>query len=548
VTFELLADIPAPTGASDQYFCNTEAWTLADLIVENTEDFDGIYWYEDEDQTGDPLDMTTVIENGDIYWAFQGIGACAVGLEVEVHIQADIPAPEGDSDQYYCTSDNLTLADLIVTSTLAGAEVIWFAEDDNTGIPIDPTSISLDTDINGTTYYVFQGLGVCAESLAVTIHENCEYIKVIKEASISSDNIVCGGDEIDYTITVENIGVVELEITDVFDPLLEGLLTLDLSTDLDGDGKLDADETWVYTGTYVVPQEVIDGYGIYYDIVTESLELGNDGIIENCVKIEGVSVNGTSFNTDDMDEENHQLCVDVAIDYSNEGEPILVVTKEADVEVVYAEGDVITYTITVENTSCHAVTEVFLDDAILDEGSVHLVSGDDNNNGILDGGEIWVYEGTHTVTLETLMEQGLDIHGEYDGDGDIDNIAEICGVLPDLESICQESNEVVVLIDFVFIPDAFSPDDDDINDIFEIIGLHKKYPDFKLQIFNRWGNKVYEYENKGNLDPEWWDGISTGRAVINKNKQVPTGTYYFILDFNDGEREPLVDWLYIKRD
>ncbi|MCC7520551.1 MAG: gliding motility-associated C-terminal domain-containing protein, partial [Flavobacteriaceae bacterium] len=85
------------------------------------------------------------------------------------------------------------------------------------------------------------------------------------------------------------------------------------------------------------------------------------------------------------------------------------------------------------------------------------------------------------------------------------------------------------------------------NEVFEIIGIEEQYPDFTIRIYNRWGNLVYDYDNNGSTDPEWWDGISNGRVTINKGIKVPTGTYYYVIDFNDGEREPLVDWIYLTR-
>jgi gliding motility-associated-like protein len=54
----------------------------------------------------------------------------------------------------------------------------------------------------------------------------------------------------------------------------------------------------------------------------------------------------------------------------------------------------------------------------------------------------------------------------------------------------------------LFLPDAFSPNDDTVNDNLEIKGSFKRIKDFEFQIFNRWGNPVFT-----STDPtQSWDG------------------------------------------
>lgn len=98
-----------------------------------------------------------------------------------------------------------------------------------------------------------------------------------------------------------------------------------------------------------------------------------------------------------------------------------------------------------------------------------------------------------------------------------------------------------------FIPQAFSPDGDGVNDTFEMPGLGVLYPDFNMEIYNRWGNKVYEYSNNGNASPEWWDGYSKGNLTLSKNKKLPTGTYFYILHLNKDNLSPISNWVYLNR-
>ncbi|TXD82804.1 gliding motility-associated C-terminal domain-containing protein [Subsaximicrobium wynnwilliamsii] len=88
------------------------------------------------------------------------------------------------------------------------------------------------------------------------------------------------------------------------------------------------------------------------------------------------------------------------------------------------------------------------------------------------------------------------------------------------------------------IPDGFSPNGDGINDDFHIVNLETLFPNFKLSVFNRYGNILYE----GNSSSQRWDGTSRkGDSIL------PVGVYFYILEFNDGERSPQQGRVYLSR-
>lgn len=68
------------------------------------------------------------------------------------------------------------------------------------------------------------------------------------------------------------------------------------------------------------------------------------------------------------------------------------------------------------------------------------------------------------------------------------------------------------------MPNAFSPNGDGVNDIYQAKSNHKSIVEFHAYIFNRWGQKIYEWTdiNGG------WDGTYHG-------KQVPAGTYFVLV-------------------
>jgi len=99
------------------------------------------------------------------------------------------------------------------------------------------------------------------------------------------------------------------------------------------------------------------------------------------------------------------------------------------------------------------------------------------------------------------------------------------------------------------IPDAFSPNDDGANDVWVIPGV-EAYPDFKLEIYDRWGNLVYEYQDDGNPDtePVWWDGFAhDGRLNFQDGEMLPSGTYFYIIYYNEGTKSPKSGWVFLNR-
>lgn len=80
----------------------------------------------------------------------------------------------------------------------------------------------------------------------------------------------------------------------------------------------------------------------------------------------------------------------------------------------------------------------------------------------------------------------------------------------------------------LFIPEGFSPNMDGINDVFVIRGL-ENFPANKIEIYNRWGQKVFEASPYLNN----WDGQSQTGISIGGN-QLPNGTYFYLLNLGNG--------------
>jgi len=74
------------------------------------------------------------------------------------------------------------------------------------------------------------------------------------------------------------------------------------------------------------------------------------------------------------------------------------------------------------------------------------------------------------------------------------------------------------------------------------------YPNFSMEIVNRYGNIVYKYKHDGNPNttPRWWDGYSDGRWNLD-SLELPVGTYFYTIYFNNNERKPQTGWIYLRR-
>lgn len=77
----------------------------------------------------------------------------------------------------------------------------------------------------------------------------------------------------------------------------------------------------------------------------------------------------------------------------------------------------------------------------------------------------------------------------------------------------------------LFIPNAFTPNGDGLNDKFRPLGKCN-YSDYDLRIFNRWGQLIFN-SNDSNFG---WDGDT-------KNEPAPIGTYFYLLRYKATSNE-----------
>ena len=91
--------------------------------------------------------------------------------------------------------------------------------------------------------------------------------------------------------------------------------------------------------------------------------------------------------------------------------------------------------------------------------------------------------------------------------------------------ICPEvSDQVFITVKGIFVPDVVTPNGDNKNETFEIIGIENTIN--KIQIFNRWGQIVFETEDYQND----WNGNNMSGVSLEDD------TYFYILIVNETEK------------
>jgi len=91
---------------------------------------------------------------------------------------------------------------------------------------------------------------------------------------------------------------------------------------------------------------------------------------------------------------------------------------------------------------------------------------------------------------------------------------------------CEKTDSVLISV-FRELPNTITPDGDGVNDVWNIPEI-ENYPDVSVLIYNRWGNEVFS--SRGYNEP--WDGTQNG-------KELPTGSYFYIIDYGDVGEETL---------
>ncbi|WP_067029600.1 gliding motility-associated C-terminal domain-containing protein [Allomuricauda sp. CP2A] len=385
------------------------------------------------------------------------------------------------------------------------------------------------TDVDGITTPL--GANVCIAQASIGL------IKTAGNDLVDVDNDGCP-ENIQYTFTVKNNGTINLEQIVLSDILLggtpiEGPLP---GNDINSDEILSPDETWSYQALYPITEQ-------------DSIA----GVVRNQAQVSAVELNTANSITDDSDnnsfDENDETITSIAgACVARAGIELIKTGVLADQDGDNCE-ESIQYTFTVENTGAINLYQILLEDDLLEETNIQgpLAGSDINTDGVLSIDETWTFEAFYSITQQDIDE------------GKVTNQAMVSALeLISNNPITDESDEIETLTieaicvysgDSGFkIYNGISPNGDGVNDYFEIEGI-ENYPDNTLKVFNRWGVLVFEMDGYG-LGNKLFNGHSDSKVTIEKNRRLPSGTYFYTLTFhgNNPGKESYSGYLYINQD
>jgi gliding motility-associated-like protein/uncharacterized repeat protein (TIGR01451 family) len=327
----------------------------------------------------------------------------------------------------------------------------------------------------------------------------------------NNDGIANVGDVVNYTFTITNTGNVSLSSIGIRDDNVSSVRGI-LNSLAGG-----ASDGITFTAVYpITDADIAKGY-VYNSAIGSAISAAN-------ATVTAVSTDPTpcvlcpTLNS----------CLTCTITAIPQTPSIALVKKAVFVDENgdgYAEiGETINYSFTVMNTGNLPLTNVVVTDPL--PGIVMSGGPIDLPLGATDGTS---FQGIYHITQQDIIK------------GSVSNQAMVKGITPSGAEVVDLSDDNVSFQDDITVLgvegcslevfNAVSPDGDGLNDFLRIRGI-ECYPKNTVEIYNRWGVKVYDVEGYNN-DTVVFRGISEGRVTVDKSEGLPSGTYFYIVKYED---------------
>ncbi|NNL15007.1 MAG: gliding motility-associated C-terminal domain-containing protein, partial [Flavobacteriaceae bacterium] len=577
----IINDISSPTGAASQLFC--DGATIADLSATGN----NILWY-DEATGGTALASTDALVDGENYFATQtdAITGCESSVRFEVNVIINISPNSGLPNATPLTvCDNNSAVDLF--NGLDGSEDAtgtWFDTDGTgalSGNIFDATLVSA----GGYQFtYTVTGIAPCVDSstvITVTV-EQTVFAGTDTSLDICSDEgtvdifallggadaggawspaLTSGSNIFDpasdasgtYTYTISNScstdsSDIVITVTQAPDAgsdanadlcVVNGIV--DLTTYLGGapdsngtwspalasgtndfDPTVDSPGTYIYTVSAITPCTTDASAQLTVTIGDSPEPIVVEPTLTFCLSANPTvadlnsAVTGDSILWYESDTSTNPLDpTDILLDgddyYATQTSgsgcestlraQVNVIVNNADTPTLISEGDEFCI------NDSPTLFELTLNILEYDSGTNNITWYDSDTGGnVLSSTSLLVHDNVYYATLLdpiTGCESGLRLPVTAD--------LTACGALT--------------------FPDGFSPNGDGINDRYVVESIDFLYPNFVMEIYNRYGNLVYE----GNARTSPFDGTSNQSRLVTQG-DLPVGVYFYIINFNDGSK------------
>jgi len=366
------------------------------------------------------------------------------------------------------------------------------------------TAIAIGQDPQGVNVQDISGTAVDNDNSTVTTLPKSGSLAFVKTGVYNGDATKAQvGDKITYTFTVTNTGNVTVSNILINDAKL-GVTSLALVP-----STLAPLATGVITREYTITQADID----IRKVTNTAIAKGQDPQGNNVEDISGTAVDNDDPTITDLPE-NAKIALILKGEFQDEN-------QDGQAQI----GETIKYKYTVMNMGEVPLSDIWIEDEMvghgMSEGSINLGVGavDDTT-----------FSSTYTLTQADIIQ------------GNVSNQATVFGTSP-LGKIVQdlshdtsplEDGFTVIGVDGcqLTIFNAVSPNSgSEYERILYIRGLDC-YPDNTVQIFDRWGVKVYEASGYDN-NVKAFRGISEGRVTVSQSKGLANGTYFYVINYVD---------------
>ncbi|MUP46631.1 gliding motility-associated C-terminal domain-containing protein [Gramella sp. BOM4] len=448
----------------------------------------------DEDGLGDFSTVYTLTSEG----------GCESSVTLTASIfPADVIEIDQPGDQSLCLSDDaVNLSDYLVGGTLEGGSFAGY--EDGT---FDPSVVGEGTyDITYTVRREGCSQGTTTFSITVT-------------------DAAYAGDDMEFDVCM-NAGIQDLYLFLSADADMDGEFTYDGEVIADGLMDPSAFEAGEYEVTYTVTaiNDCGDDSATFTITVLEAADAPELNDISFCA-----IQNPTGL---DLISENATLTF-----YSDEDLTMMVTEEEALVAGTYyatttpqdgCESEAAAFTVTINDPGTPTIDDANPVFCEYDDATIA-----DLNDAVDQTSNVTWYssaDGTESLSTGTPLQDGVTYYASlYDPETDCDSSARL--------AVSVTIEECPLLF-----PEGISPNGDGKNDVFDIENIEREYPNYTIEIYNRWGKVVY----KGNANTPEWDGTATESGALGDDT-LPVGVYFYLLDFNDGVTSPRRGKVYLSR-